>query len=183
MNHIKVQLKPTGGSEYPCSQYNECVTAMKGIHLLVESCAGFTLQTNLTKHQQRKGIEAWKYYRYNHYQGYNHVPNIVLSVNGLSASQLMTTIFSGDASQLLNVPRHCRLLNVSMSRYRRTDEKNHCRRLSRVSTIIATSLTMLSKTRTEILTSDIQMSLCRPWRHRRSFPVPIFRRVLPHHAT
>ena len=30
MNHIKVQLKPTGGSEYSCSQYNECVTAMKG---------------------------------------------------------------------------------------------------------------------------------------------------------
>ena len=30
MNHIKVQLKPTGGSEYPCSQYTECVTAMKG---------------------------------------------------------------------------------------------------------------------------------------------------------
>ena len=33
----------------------------------------------------------------------------------------------------------CSLLSVSMSRYRRTDEKNHCRRLSRVSTIIATT--------------------------------------------
>ena len=48
----------------------------------------------------------------------------------------------------------CRLLSVSMSRYRRTNEKNHCRRLSRVSTIIAaTSSTTLSKTRTEVLTS------------------------------
>ena len=26
MNHSKVQIKPTGGSEYSCSQYNECVT-------------------------------------------------------------------------------------------------------------------------------------------------------------
>ena len=55
-----------------------------------------------------KGIEAWKYYQYNYYQGYryNHAPNIALSViiNGLSASQLMTTIFSGDESQHLNVP-------------------------------------------------------------------------------
>ena len=32
MNHIKVQLKSTGGSEYSCSQYNECVTAMKAQH-------------------------------------------------------------------------------------------------------------------------------------------------------
>ena len=76
----------------------------------------------------------------------------------------------------------CRLLSVSMSRYRRTNEKNHCRRLSRVSTIIAaTSSTTLSKTRTEILTSEIRVR--RPWGYRRSFPVPIFRRLLPHHAT
>ena len=33
MNHIKVQLKSTGRSEYSCSQYNECVTAMKGTPL------------------------------------------------------------------------------------------------------------------------------------------------------
>ena len=36
-----------------------------------------------------KGIEefeAWTYYRFNHYRGYNHAPNIVLSVNGLAAS-------------------------------------------------------------------------------------------------
>ena len=34
-----------------------------------------------------KGIEAWKYYQANHYQDFNHVPNMALSVNGLSASQ------------------------------------------------------------------------------------------------
>ena len=76
----------------------------------------------------------------------------------------------------------CRLLSVSMSRYRRTNEKNHCRKLSRVSTIIAaTSSTTLSKTRTEIPTSEIQVHRSRGYR--RSFPVPTFRRLLPHHAT
>ena len=77
----------------------------------------------------------------------------------------------------------CRLLSVSesRSRYRRTNEKNHCRRLSRVSMNIATSSTALSKTRTEILTSEIRVH--RPWGYRRSFPVPTFRRLLPHHAT
>ena len=50
----------------------------------------------------------------------------------------------------------CRLLSVSMSQYRRTDEKNHCRRLSWVSTIIATSSTTLSKTETEIPSSPIR---------------------------
>ena len=33
MNHIKVQLKSTGRSEYSCSQFNECVTAMSGTPL------------------------------------------------------------------------------------------------------------------------------------------------------
>ena len=56
------------------------------------------------KAPETKGIDAWKYYRYNHSRGYNHAPDIMLSVNGLSASPLMTTTFSDDASQLLNVP-------------------------------------------------------------------------------
>ena len=59
MNHIKVQLKPTGRPEYSGSQDDECVTAMNStttVYLLVKSCAGFTLQTNLTKHQQRRGL-------------------------------------------------------------------------------------------------------------------------------
>ena len=102
MNHIKVQLKSTERSKYSCSQYNECVTAMKSkppgeimcrVHIADQS----------DKAPATKGIEAWKYCRYNHYRGYNHAPDIVLSVNGLSASQLMTTTFSDGASQLLNV--------------------------------------------------------------------------------
>ena len=39
---------------------------------------------------------------------------------------------------------------------------------------------MLSKTRTEILTSEIRVR--RPWGYRRSFPVSIFQRLLPYHA-
>ena len=31
MNYIKVLLKLTGRSDYFCSQYDECVTAMKSI--------------------------------------------------------------------------------------------------------------------------------------------------------
>ena len=49
-----------------------------------------------------KGIDAWKYYLDNQYQGYNHVPKIAFPVNGLSASQSMTINRDG-ASQLLNV--------------------------------------------------------------------------------
>ena len=54
------------------------------------------------KTQATKGIDAWKYFLDHQYLGYNHVPNIVLPVNGLSASQLMTINRDG-ASQLLNV--------------------------------------------------------------------------------
>ena len=67
-----------------------------------------------------KGIEAWKCYQYNHYQGYTHVPNIVLSVNSLSASPLMTTTFSDGASQLLSVPPAKRF-NESISQNRREE--------------------------------------------------------------
>ena len=93
MNHIKVQLKSTGRSEYSGSQYNECVTAMKGTPLGEIICR-VHIADQSDKAPATKGIEAGKYYRYNHYQGFNHAPNIALSVNGLSASQLMTTIFS-----------------------------------------------------------------------------------------
>ena len=131
-----------------------------------------------------KGIDAWKYYWCNHCQGYTHVPNIVLSVK----SQWMDCL-QANWWPPLSVMAHrnfsmCRLLSVSMSRYHRTNEKNHCRRLSRpdsrLSKIIAMSLTMLSKTRTEILTSEIRVH--RPWGYRSLFPVPTFRRLLPHHA-
>ena len=89
----------------------------------------------------------------------------------------MTTTFSDGASQLLNAlpAKH---FNESISQYQR---ENYCSRLSRVSTIIATSSTILSKTRTEILTTEIRVH--RPCEYRRSLPVLIFRRLLPQHAT
>ena len=65
MHHIKVQLKPTGGSEYSCSQHNECVTVMKGTPL-----GGVMRRVHIADQSDKapatKGIEAWKYYRYNH---------------------------------------------------------------------------------------------------------------------
>ena len=103
MNHIKVQLKPTGRPEHTGSQDDECVTAMNSIPPGVIMCR-VHIADQSDKAPATKGIEAWKYYRYNHYQGYNHAPDIVISVNGLSASQLMTTTFSDGASQLLNGP-------------------------------------------------------------------------------
>ena len=57
MNHIKVQLKPTGGSEYSCSQYNVCVTAMKGTPL-----GGIMCRVHIADQSDQapatKGIEA-----------------------------------------------------------------------------------------------------------------------------
>ena len=119
MNHIKVQLKPTGGSENFCSQNNECVTAMKGTPLGGVMCR-VHIADQSDKAPATKGIEAWKYYRYNHYRGYNHAPDIVISVNGLSASQLMTTTFSDGASQLLNGPPAKRF-NESISQNQREE--------------------------------------------------------------
>ena len=68
MNHIKVQLKPTvtGRSEYSCSQYNECVTAMKGTPL-----RGIMRRVHIADQSDKapatNGSETWKYYRYNHH--------------------------------------------------------------------------------------------------------------------
>ena len=76
MNHIKVQLNPTGRPEYSSSQDDECVTAMKSIRPGEIMCR-VHIADQSEKAPAAKGIEAWKYYRYNHYQGYNHVPNIV----------------------------------------------------------------------------------------------------------
>jgi hypothetical protein len=119
MNHIKVQLKPTGRPEYTGSQDDECVTAMNSIPPGEIMCR-VHIADQSDKAPATKGIEAWKYYPYHHYQGYNHVPNVVLSVNGLSASQLMTTTFSDGASQLLNVPPAKRF-NESISQNQREE--------------------------------------------------------------
>ena len=59
MNHIKVQLKPTGRSEYSCSQYNECVMAMKGTPLGEIMCR-VHIADQSDKAPATTGIEAWK---------------------------------------------------------------------------------------------------------------------------
>ncbi len=97
MNHIKVLLKSTEKSEFFLFQDDDCVTAMSSIppaslRLLVKSWADFTLQIVLPV----KGIDAWKGYPANQYQGYNHVLNIPLSVY----RSLMTTTFSDDKDEV-----------------------------------------------------------------------------------
>ena len=87
-----------------------------------------------------KGIDAWTF------QGYNHVPRIALSAYRSSASQSMTNPRDG-ASQLLNASP-AKHFNESISQ--KQQEDLHFR-LCRVSTILATSSTMLSKTRKESL--------------------------------
>ena len=147
------------------------------VHLSVKSCAGFTLQINLTKHQQRRGLR----------------PGSIIDITTMIEATIMPLTLHYQSMDCLqanwwppsSVMTHhnftmCRLLSGSRSRYRRTNEKNHCSRLSRVSAIIATSLTTLSKTRIQILTFEIRVH--RPWGSRRSFLVPIFRRFLHHHA-
>ena len=72
MNYIKVLLKSTGRSDYSCSQSDECVTAMKSIPPGEIMCR-VHIADQSDKAPATKGAEAWKYYRYNHYQGYtNH---------------------------------------------------------------------------------------------------------------
>jgi hypothetical protein len=94
MNHIQVLLNLTGRSEHSCSQCNECVTAMMKIPPGEIMCL-VHIADLFDKAPATKGIEAWKYCLYNPYWGYNHVPNIALSVDGLSASQLMTICRDG----------------------------------------------------------------------------------------
>ena len=79
MNHIKVQLKPTGRPEHTGSQDDECVTAMNSIPPGKIMCQ-VHIADQSDKAPATKGIEAWKYFRDNHYRGYNHVPNLALSV-------------------------------------------------------------------------------------------------------
>ena len=100
MTRIKVMLKSTERTDYFPSQYNECVTAMKSIP--ASGIMGLVhIADRSYKASATKEIETWKCYQDNHYLGYNHFPSIKLSVNRLSASQLMTIARDG-ASQLLN---------------------------------------------------------------------------------
>ena len=163
MNHIKVLLKSTGRSEYILSQGDECVTAMNSIPPGEIMCQ-VHIADQSDKAPATKGIEAWKYFRDNQYQGYNHVPNIVLPVTGLFASQLMTINRDG-ASQLLNASPANRF-NESISQKQREES------LPQVVSGVYNHSNVFddaSETRTEILTSKIRVH--RPWGYRRSFPV------------
>ncbi len=70
--------------------YNECVTAMIKVSPGEIICL-VHIADQFDKAPVTKGIDAWKYYQYNPYQDYNHIPDIVFSVNGLSARQLMAS--------------------------------------------------------------------------------------------
>ena len=61
MNHIKVQLKPTGRPEYSGSQDDECVTAMNSIPPGEIMCQ-VHIADQSDKALATKRIEAWKYY-------------------------------------------------------------------------------------------------------------------------
>ena len=73
MNHIKVLLKSTGRSKYFLFQDDECVTAMNSIPP-GEIMGLVHIADRSDKAPATKGIDAWIF------QGYNHVPNIALSV-------------------------------------------------------------------------------------------------------
>jgi hypothetical protein len=89
MNYIKVLLKLTGRSEYSFSQDDQCLNAMTTIPPSEIMCR-VHIADQSDKAPATKGIEAWKYYRYNPYRGYNHVPNIAtlhyLSMDCLQAN-------------------------------------------------------------------------------------------------
>ncbi len=100
MNHIKVLLKLTGISEYFLFQDDECVMTMNSIPP-GEIMGLVHIADRSEKAPATKGIDAWKGYPANKFQGYKHVPNIALSVYRSSARQLMTNPRDG-TSQLLN---------------------------------------------------------------------------------
>jgi hypothetical protein len=65
MNRIQVLLNLAGRSEHFCSQYNECVTAM--MKPFGEIMCRVHIADLSDKAPATKGIEAFKFYRYNSY--------------------------------------------------------------------------------------------------------------------
>ena len=126
--------------------------------------------------QATKRINAWKYYRANTYQGYNHVLNIAQPDNESPASQLMTISRDG-TSQLLNV-QPAKRLNESIS-------QNHPEELLQHIVLGAydPSNVQDDASQDENRNPYVQYPGVQIPRYRRSFLVPIFRRLLPHHAT
>ncbi len=107
----------TGRSEYYFFQVDECVTALKSTSTGEIMC-WIHISDQSDEASAPKDIEAWKYYSYNPYWGRSHVSNIVLSVNGLSASRLMTTIPLDGPLQILNVPPAQRFNDLISQNYR-----------------------------------------------------------------
>ncbi len=118
MNHIKVLLKSTGRSDYFFLQDDECVTDMNSLPP-GEIMGQVHITDQSDKAPAMKGIDAWKGYPANQFQGYNHVPNFALSVYRLSASQLMTNPLDGSL-QLLNASPAKRF-NESISQKQREE--------------------------------------------------------------
>jgi hypothetical protein len=78
---IQVLLKSTGRSEYFLFQDDECLTAMNSHGILPGEIMGRVhIADRSDKAQATKGIDAWEGYPAYQVQGYNHVPNIALSV-------------------------------------------------------------------------------------------------------
>ena len=97
------------------------------VHLLVKSCAWFTLQINLTKHQQQKGLMPGNI---------SEIINIEVTIMSLTLCYQAMDCLQANWWPSIRMAHHnfsmLHLLSVSMSQYRRNNEKNHCRRLSLV---------------------------------------------------
>jgi hypothetical protein len=112
MTYIKVLLKSTGRSKYILFQDDVCVAAMNSIPP-GEIMGRVHNADRSDKAPATKGIDAWIF------QGYNHVPNIALSVYRSSASQFITNP-PDCASQLLNASPAKRF-NESISQKQREE--------------------------------------------------------------
>ena len=87
------------------------------------------------------------------------------------------SISRGGASQLLNASPAKRFNESILQNQREQLPLQIVSGVYDPSNVVDDHRTMLSKTRTEVLPSDIRVR--RPWGYRMSFPVPIFRRLLP----
>ena len=190
MSHIKVVLgkrlqsvlallKSIGRLDYPnfTSQDDECVTAMMTIPP-GESMGQVHIADQSDKAHEMKGTDhdAGKYYLCNHYRGYQHVLNIAQSVYGSPASQLMTISRDG-ASQLLNGPP-TKCFNESISQNYREESLSQI-----VVGVYDHSNVVDDAIQDENRNPHVRDPGAQTLGYRRSFPVQIFWRLLPHHAT
>jgi hypothetical protein len=175
MNHIKVLLKSTGRSEYFLFQDDKCVTAMNSIPP-GEIMGRVHIADQSDKAPATKGVDAWKGYPANQFQGFNHVPNIstILATLSTMLSKTRTEIFTSYIRVLR--PWGCRR-SFSVLIFRRLLPVPHHATLSIASLLTASpsyiwNLRLLSVTLT--ISSRTSLSECQstsdeiPW----SRPVP-----------